>query len=395
MATRPSLSIGTFFGTIGFVAIGLFCYLFQNMAIASASSNSELHPYFSYTTTELKSLDSLNSDKVITEDEVNHWVQVAFDLVRNGTKETDATRVYAYLFTAQKDAAALSYQAKNKLMGNLTAVSRKTLCLVVPEQCSNIPEAEESDAYSLNVAEIVTKKVKERIDKEKEMLANAPTIPAPKEWEKDKIYFGNKFGYQLTWLIKEGNQFRLEDPKAYNPVGIKLQKAELKQILLNVTKNQIELAKKWSAGSGTILTSGQWLDMANNYMDSHHVPLEQKLVVLSILAMGIADATIAYFDSKYAYWKLRPQMLFPDLNIVGKSGHSPSYPSGHATISMAAAILMDYYFPENREVWDQTAKEISQSRLWGGVHFPIDEHDGLELGRRIGDWIVSKLKNSE
>ena len=54
---------------------------------------------------------------------------------------------------------------------------------------------------------------------------------------------------------------------------------------------------------------------------------------------------------------------------------------------------MDSYFPVNQTHWDKTANEMSQSRLWDGVHFPIDEYDGLELGRKIGDWVVSKIKD--
>lgn len=395
MATRPSLRIGTIFGAIGFIAIGIFCYLFHNIAIASASSTLELKPYFQYNPSELKSLETLNSDKTISKEEVDHWIQVVFDLIKKNRSEMDATRVYAYLFTAQQDAAALSYKAKQKLMGNLTAISTKTLCMLLPKQCSQIPEADEPDAYSLNVAEIVIKKVKERIDKEQQISASlSPNIP-PQGWSKDKFYIGSNFGHQLTWLINKGDQFRLSEPTAYRKPEINLQKDELKQILLSVTKDQIAAAEKWSAGGGTILTSGQWLEMANNYMQKNHVPLEQELVIRSVLAMGIADATIAFFDSKYTYWKQRPKMLFPDLKVNLKTPDSPSYPSGHATTSIAAAIIMDYYFPENQSEWDTKAREIAQSRLWAGVHFPIDDSDGMELGKRIGDWIVSKIKNEE
>jgi len=48
-------------------------------------------------------------------------------LVKKIDKKFDATRVYAYFFAAQRDAAALSYQTKKKLAGNLTAISTKTL----------------------------------------------------------------------------------------------------------------------------------------------------------------------------------------------------------------------------------------------------------------------------
>jgi hypothetical protein len=373
--------------SIALIATGIFLY----KADAPASSQ-KLHTYFSYSEADLQPLETLNSDMVITDSEVNYWIKVVFDLAKKNDKEFDTTRVYAYLFTAQQDAAALSFQVKKKLSGNLTAVSTKALCLLLPDKCHLIPPADNPDAYSLKVAEIVTKKVNERLKEDEEALKSSATPQIPEGWAKDKSYFGTHIAHQKPWLMTSGNQFRLEDPKAYGKNENKFQLEELKNILASLTNDQLEAAKKWTAGSGTILTSGQWLEFANNYMAKHQVPLERTLLIRSILARGIADATIAYFDSKYTYWKLRPKMMFPDLETNIKTPDSPSYPSGHATVSMAAAIIMDHYFPENQAEWDKIAYEIGRSRLWGGIHFPVDDYDGLELGRKIGNWIVKKIK---
>lgn len=393
MARKASLSIGAIFGLIGFVAIGLFCYIFQNMAMASVAF-VDLHPYFTYTQEEIRSLDSLDSDQMISEQELNKWTQIVFDIVKKNHSEMDATRTYSYLFTAQRDAAALAYMTKHKLVGSISAISRQTICLVLPNECNTIPSADNIDEFSAKIADMVTQKVKARLEEEHKTLETAkPPLP-PKGWDRSKNYFGSTFGQQITWLVDSGNQFRPGNPKAYDPQEIKLQKDELQKILASLTEEQIQLAKKWSAGSGTILTSGQWIEIANNYMSAHQTPLEKALFIRSILAMGISDATIAYFDAKYTYWKPRPKMIYPELNQHIKAAKSPSYPSGHATISMAAAIIMDYYFPENQIEWDKTANEIGESRLWGGVHFPIDDQDGLALGKKIGNWIVSKIKET-
>jgi hypothetical protein len=392
MAKKASLSIGAIFGIIGFVAIGMFCYIFQNMAIASVAS-VELHPYFKYTPEEIRSISELDSNLTISEQEVDKWIQIVFDIVKKDHSEIDATRTYAYLFTAQRDAAALAYTTKNKLVGSLSSVSRQTICLLLPNECSSIPNVKEDDEFSIKIADVVIKNIKARLEEEHVTLKSAKTPQPTKDWDRSKYYFGSTFGQQITWLVDSGNQFRPGNPKEYDPKEIKLQKDELQKILSSLTAEQTQIAQKWSAGSGTILTSGQWINIANNYMSSHQTPLEKALLIRSILAMGISDASIAYFDAKYTYWKPRPKMIFPDLPQNIKAAKSPSYPSGHATISMAAAIIMDYYFPENKMEWNKTASEIAESRLWGGVHFPIDEHDGLALGKRVGDWIVSKIKS--
>lgn len=390
MAKRPlGRKIAISFIT-GIIITGFIYYISDISAVAASSESKTLTPYFTYSEKDLQSLDSLESNKIITDAEIDKWINTAFNLVKKNHKEVDITRLYAYLFTAQQDAAALSYQSKKRLAGNLTAVSTKTLCLLLPDECVNIPAGEESDAFSLKIADMVISKVKERLAEEKKVLDATPLLQAPPEWPQGK-YYGSNFGHMKTWLLNSGDQFRLENPKAYGPQEIKNQKEELERILSSITKDQLEIAEKWSAGQGSISLSGKWIELADAYMTEHQVPLERAMVIRAVLAMGVADATTAYFDSKYTYWKLRPSMQFPDLKSSIKAATSPSYPSGHATIAMAAAIIMDHYFPENQAIWDGTAQEIGHSRLWGGVHFPVDDHDGIELGRKIGDWVVKKI----
>lgn len=367
----------------------------SDITAATALSESPiLRPYFSYSQEEIQSLDTLDSDKIITDVEVDKWIRTTFDLVKKDHKEVDITRVYAYLFTAQQDAAALSYQSKKKLAGNLTAVSKKTLCLLLPDECVNIHPGEESDAYSLKVADLVVSKVKERLKEEQKILDATPLSPVPQEWPRGK-YYGSNFGHMKTWLLNAGDQFRLANPKEYGPLEIKNQKEELEKILSSITEDKLETAEKWSTGQGTISLSGKCIELANTYMAKNQIPLERAMKIRSVLAMGLADATTAYFDSKYTYWKLRPSMQFHDLKTTIKAPLSPSYPSGHATLAMAAAIIMDHYFPENQTVWDNTAIEIGHSRIWGGVHFPVDDHDGIELGRKIGNWVVKKITSQQ
>jgi len=376
--------------TAGALILGVL--LFKSFGLNRTTS---LRPYFSYSAEELKSLDELDTDKTITEEEVNNWVQVAFDLVKKTKKEIDFNRIYAYLFTAHRDAAALSHKSKNRLAGNLTEVSKKTICLLLPDDCSQIPLNAASDPYSSKLAEIVFSKIKSRLEEEEAMIASNPLKSPPSNWSKDKHYFGRNFPNQKPWLLGTNNQFRPEAPSAYTSTNIKIQIQELRNILSSVTKEQLDSAKKWEEGRGTITTGGQWIAMANQYMTEHKIPLETALFIRSVLAMALSDATNAYSDSKYTYWKKRPKAQFPDLQTPLKTPSSPSYPSGHSTLGAAGAIIMDHYFPENQAQWDKTGSEIGHSRLWGGVHFPIDDQDGVELGRKIGNWVVQKIETNK
>jgi membrane-associated phospholipid phosphatase len=62
----------------------------------------------------------------------------------------------------------------------------------------------------------------------------------------------------------------------------------------------------------------------------------------------------------------------------------PSYTSGHAIFSGAAAEVLSHLFPDQAEnVW-KLAEEAAMSRVYAGIHFGFDSDEGLEIGHRIG-----------
>ncbi|MCC6792160.1 MAG: alpha/beta fold hydrolase [Thermomicrobiales bacterium] len=58
--------------------------------------------------------------------------------------------------------------------------------------------------------------------------------------------------------------------------------------------------------------------------------------------------------------------------------------SGHSTISMAAATVLGHLFPADRDPLLAHANEAKQSRLWAGIHYPIDNDIGAAMGDLIG-----------
>jgi membrane-associated phospholipid phosphatase len=102
-----------------------------------------------------------------------------------------------------------------------------------------------------------------------------------------------------------------------------------------------------------------------------------------------ADAFIACWDAKFAYWSLRPvtairQLVDPSWTSYITTPPFPSYVSGHSTTSAAAATVLSAVFPGNADELAAMAEEAAASRLYGGIHFRSDNEVGLEMGRRVG-----------
>lgn len=70
--------------------------------------------------------------------------------------------------------------------------------------------------------------------------------------------------------------------------------------------------------------------------------------------------------------------------IVGGGGDGFSFPSGHATIAFAMAVVLSRKKPKWKWMFYMLAVLISLSRIYLGVHYPLDVFFGALLGWGIG-----------
>jgi membrane-associated phospholipid phosphatase len=134
------------------------------------------------------------------------------------------------------------------------------------------------------------------------------------------------------------------------------------------------------------------------------------------VGLAVADAFIGCWQTKYTYNLLRPETYmtrFIDpawLPLLITPGF-PSYTSGHATQSGAAATVLTGLFgmqpftdtlhqdhhlepllePRSFGSFDEAAAEAARSRLYAGIHYPFDNDNGLAQGRCIGHVIVDRI----
>lgn len=109
-------------------------------------------------------------------------------------------------------------------------------------------------------------------------------------------------------------------------------------------------------------------------------------------AVGIYDGFVACWDAKYAYWGIRPDQYDTTYKPLLPTPPFPGYPSGHAAISAMAAELYTYFFSADKAVFDKMCKDGAESRFHGGIHFRTDNEVGVELGRKVGQAIIQRLK---
>jgi membrane-associated phospholipid phosphatase len=114
--------------------------------------------------------------------------------------------------------------------------------------------------------------------------------------------------------------------------------------------------------------------------------------IYSVVAIGMYDGFVSCWDAKYTYWGIRPDQYDTTFRpALFFTPPFPGYPSGHAMIGAVNAQIYSYFFPESRAYFMKRAKDGAESRFQGGIHFRTDNEVGLEMGRKVGAFIIDRI----
>src|SRR5437588_8242634 len=147
-------------------------------------------------------------------------------------------------------------------------------------------------------------------------------------------------GQWKTWVIPSGSTFRLPAPPDAAATA-----AEIGWVKdCAAARNQSVLAqiRFWDAGA----PGYRWMQLTEQLAVSEGLPAPLQTRALSLVAAAIYDATVAAWDTKYAYMRPHPSEIDPSLTTMVTPGDSPSYPSEHAAVAAAAATVLVYLFPD-------------------------------------------------
>lgn len=106
---------------------------------------------------------------------------------------------------------------------------------------------------------------------------------------------------------------------------------------------------------------------------------------LPIGLAGVFSSSIVNLILKPLIARPRPDLTMGAI-IVGNGSFDYSFPSGHATMSFAAAVVLSRTEPKWRRAFYLLAVLVSFSRIYLGKHYPLDVAVGALLGWGIG-WL--------
>jgi PAP2 superfamily protein len=175
----------------------------------------------------------------------------------------------------------------------------------------------------------------------------------------------------------------------------------------NVIGHVMFITKKFSP-------PGHWMNIVGIAAQKAGADFSTTVGAYTETAIALFDAFISCWDEKYRSNYVRPETVInkyidQDWRPHIQTPPFPSYTSGHATNSAAAAEVMTYWFGDKLSFTDTSllefgiknrtihsfraaAEEAAMSRLYGGIHYRFDNENGIIAGRKLGEFIVNRIK---
>ena len=176
---------------------------------------------------------------------------------------------------------------------------------------------------------------------------------------------------------------------------------------LNVSGHLMFGTKKFSP-------PGHWLSIVGIAAEKAHADFGTTVTAFTITAISLFDAFIQCWDAKYTYNTVRPETVInkyidPNWRPHLQTPPFPEYTCGHSTGSASAAEALTSIFGDNFSYTDTTeiefgiksrsfksfrdaALENNWARFYGGIHFHHSCLVSTELGRKVGNLVVQRLK---
>lgn len=194
-------------------------------------------------------------------------------------------------------------------------------------------------------------------------------------------------GSWRTWNLTRGDALRPPPPPRRGSDAFRDDIAHVYELSRPLSAENATLAEFWNDGPGSETPPGHWNRIAMEILGPPGESLRRRAHAFALLNTAQADAFIACWEAKFHYWLARPVTILrrtdPTWTPHLPTPAFPSYPSGHAATSGAAAAVLARLRPRHARRLSTMAEQAAQSRVYGGIHYTFDSTAGLAQGRSV------------
>ena len=230
------------------------------------------------------------------------------------------------------------------------------------------------------------------------------------------------WGSVRTFAIS-GSEKICKPPIPYSTSSLSPYYAQALEVYSHTTPQTAEeqwIAEFWSDDvlGFTFSPPSRWIAIATEVEEIEHSNLETAVMAAVKIGLSLNDAAVGCWNSKYIYNVERPLTYIHEVmgqtswniydltstHFLTSTPSFPGYPSGHSTFGAAAAEALSSVFGYNYHLTDRChqnrtdfhgtprsfnsfydmAEENGISRVYLGVHYPMDCNEGVRYGYEIG-----------
>jgi hypothetical protein len=237
-----------------------------------------------------------------------------------------------------------------------------------------------------------------------------PTAPTPP--------IGPYLGLMRPFSLGSADQFRPDGPPALDGKRWARDYNEVKQIGSSTSTTRTAeqtLAARFWAEAPVQQAHGSF----RKFVLDHDLDVVQAARFMGMISVTYADALIACFDAKYeyAFWRPITAIRAGDTDgndatvgdpawspLLGTPNH-PEYPSAHSCVTPAGGRVIarflgtkqiDYTVPSLTGLGDRhfndvddLQDEVSNARIWGGIHYRSAVEDGIMIGKKTANQVLA------
>ena len=346
--------------------------------------------YFAYAEQEMASLRTLPVPREqLSRDDLMAWDHIAMEIVKQkGSPPTIAARLYSNIAVAQREALLLMQTQGGTSKKAIDTVSANVVCRLMPDHCAAYQRFKSSDAYATALSSIIMPKIEARIANDEQVRFTQTASQTAGSWNGQGAVTPEAGQWQ-TWA--DQSQVQPAPPPSYGSQEDLAQVQAVSGSVGSLTAFQMGSLLHWAGSKGTETPGGIWLKYIDEALVDEQADIRRTADARSAMMMAVHDGFVLCWKTKFTYWTARPTMRDATLKAVIPVPNFPSYPSGHATISGAAAKVAGRYFPARAHSYTKMAQEAADGRVWAGIHFPVDSSAGLDLGAKAADNVLRRF----
>lgn len=235
-------------------------------------------------------------------------------------------------------------------------------------------------------------------------------IPVSSEW-----------GRVRPWALAAGDELRPPPPLDLGGADWARDLDEVRRLGRRTdserSATQSETARFW-----IVTGPAAWNPVVRSLARSAPTRLVDRARLFALVSLAAADAFVAVFDAKYAHGFWRPITAIRNGDLDGNDATGiepgwlplvdtpmhPEYPCAHCITAAAVARVLEAEFgagevppiemtsptaPGVTHRWTRLADyvtEVSNARVWGGIHYRTSTRVGEAMGRRIGELALER-----